>query len=73
MKITVLTLHIPDEETHLVAVVEGQISTEDFMKLADDLHATPATIFRPSLRQLFRKEMDAYPTAKAVKSVHALY
>jgi len=80
MKVTIITLYDGREAAHLVAVVEGTVSEEDFRKLAVDLGAaaegTPeykASLDDDEPRQLFKVEMDTYPTVSAVKSVKALY
>jgi len=75
MKVTIITLYEGRNGNHLVAVVEGTVSEGDFRKLAANLNAAAdGTLgFEDNERQLFKVEVDTYPTASAVKSVEALY
>ena len=74
MKITVITLFDGANYLHFAAVVEGEVSHKEFEKLAEDLNAVIADDDTPDdARQLFKTEMDTYPTAGDIKDVQALY
>jgi len=83
MKITVITLYVPDDATHLVAVVEGEVSHEDFTLMARGLRAVAhgTEEFHKAItegeeavsKQLFKVELDTYTTIKDVKSLKMLY
>ncbi len=76
MKVTVITLYEPEAPTHLVAVVEGSVSDEDYAKVARAFRAFiegEEGFDEDDARQIFKVEMDTYPTTKAVKEITALY
>lgn len=74
MKVTLITLYDGRNCLYFCTVVEGEVSDEEFEKLAKGFNAVVPTDTTPDEeRQLFKTEVETHALVTDVKDMQALY